>query len=249
MYNVAGICYLNTIPFLYGIQNSAVSSEVKISLDTPARCAQKLISGEADIGLLPVAALPQVEKASIVTNYCIGATGEVKSVLLVANAPLENIRTIRLDYQSRTSVLLAQILAYHHWKLNVNFVFAENDDQLFHLKKQEAAVIIGDRALKYSSRFLYHYDFATEWKNFTGLPFVFACWVITRPLPADFLDSFNRALYHGVNHLEEVAAEQQPLFPGINVLSYLKENISFEFSDDKREGMNLFLKYITHYTD
>jgi chorismate dehydratase len=248
MFRISGISYLNTAPFLYGIRNSDIITQIDLTLDTPAQCAHKLLNGEADMGIVPVAVIPQIKKSYIVTDYCIGADNEVKSVLMVSNSSLDKIKTVYLDYQSRTSVLLAQILAYHHWKINVNFIFAESDSQLLNISDNQASVIIGDRALKHSGSFKYKYDFAVEWRKFTGLPFVFACWVANRKMPDDFIVSFNKALKYGIDHLEEAAVQQQHAFPEINVLSYFKENISFALDDPKREGMNLFLKYITQYT-
>src|SRR5690554_3760016 len=113
---ISAVSYTNTLPFLYGLQHSSVVGEISLSLDVPSTCAHKLIHGEADLGIVPVAALPAVPNAEIVSDYCLGATGAVNSVFIYSEKPVEAIRSLRLDGQSRTSNALARILLHHYWK-------------------------------------------------------------------------------------------------------------------------------------
>ena len=91
---VSAVSYLNTTPFLYGIANSEVKNLIDISLDIPSDCAKKLLSGEVDLGLVPIAVLPLLKEYHIVTDYCIGAQGNVDSVALYSDVPLSEISTI-----------------------------------------------------------------------------------------------------------------------------------------------------------
>ena len=106
MIKVSCVSYLNSQPFIYGLKNNSIINEIELSLDVPSVCAEKILSGKADIGLIPVAVIPQLKESHIISDYCIGADGKVETVLLLSDVPLEKIKSILLDYQSRTSVLL-----------------------------------------------------------------------------------------------------------------------------------------------
>ncbi|HNF48735.1 MAG TPA: hypothetical protein PLF48_05095, partial [Chitinophagales bacterium] len=110
MYKLSAVSYLNTKPFLYGLEHAAIADETEISLDPPAVTAEKLIHNEVDIALIPVAVLPLLKQPKIISPFCIGSNGKVATVCLFSDVPLEEIETILLDYQSRTSVQLVQIL-------------------------------------------------------------------------------------------------------------------------------------------
>src|SRR5438067_2507499 len=100
---VSVVNYLNSKPFVYGLQNSFVINEIELHLDVPSLCADKLINNEVDIGLIPVIAIPKIPGANIISPYCIAAEGEVGSVLLVSKCPVEKIETVLTDPQSRVS--------------------------------------------------------------------------------------------------------------------------------------------------
>jgi chorismate dehydratase len=105
-HSISIVNYYNTTPFLYGINHSDFKSEIKLELDIPSVCAQKLKNKQVDIGLVPVAILPELESYHIITDYCIGAVGKVDSVKLFSEKPLEELTHILLDYQSKTFNLL-----------------------------------------------------------------------------------------------------------------------------------------------
>ncbi|NQX96939.1 MAG: hypothetical protein HRT73_03545 [Flavobacteriales bacterium] len=94
---VSAVSYLNTLPFIYGINNSEVMEGIDLSLDIPSDCAKKLLSGEVDLGLVPIAILPQLKEYHIISDYCIGAEGKVDSVALYSDVPLNEIEYIYLD--------------------------------------------------------------------------------------------------------------------------------------------------------
>ena len=98
---VSAVSYLNTLPFLNGINNSKVVDLMNLSLDIPSDCAMKLLNEEVDLGLVPIAILPQLKDYHIVSDYCIGAEGDVDSVALFSDVPLNEIENVYLDYQSK----------------------------------------------------------------------------------------------------------------------------------------------------
>ena len=104
---ISAVKYANTYPFIFGLKESGLDKRVILETDHPADCAAKLISGKVDIGLVPVAALPLIKEYHIISDYCIGTNGLVRTVLLLSNCPFEEIATIYLDYRSLSSVTLS----------------------------------------------------------------------------------------------------------------------------------------------
>ena len=200
-----------------------------------------LLNDEIDVGLIPVAVIPQMKQHFIVTDYCIGAEGEVASVALFSEVPMEQIEKVVLDYQSKTSVSLAKILLKEYWKKNVVFEDAK-EDFIDHINGTTAAVVIGDRALQLTHHSKYVYDLGLAWKSFTGMPFVFAAWIANKPLDDAFLDAFNRANAYGIKHMEEVLAEVS--FADYDLKKYYTKNISYELTDLKREALQNFISML-----
>jgi chorismate dehydratase len=239
------VSYFNTLPFQYGLKHSHIMEKIELQEDMPSICAQKLKFGQVDIGLVPVALLPELDHYRIITGFCIGANGKVDSVKLYSEVPLEEIKTIALDYQSRSSVTLARVLAKFSWKKNVEFTEAKPgfEEQV---KGASAAVVIGDRTFKLNGKFKFEYDLAEEWKKFTGLPFVFAAWVSTsEAVNAAFENELNSALQWGILHTEEALNNSSIEFPAnFDPRDYLQNKISYPFDAKKMEALKLFLKYM-----
>jgi chorismate dehydratase len=241
---VSAVSYLNTTPFLYGIDNSEVKNLIDISLDIPSDCAEKLLSGEVDLGLVPIAVLPLLKEYHIITDYCIGAYGNVDSVALYSDVPLNEISTIYLDYQSRTSVNLVKVLAQEYWNISPVWLAASEGYET-KIKGSAAGVIIGDRTFFLEKKFNYKYDLSGEWLKYSGLPFVFACWVSNVKLPQSFIRQFNKSLKLGINNIDAVIAKYEGENMTKEALSnYLKSSISYSLDDEKRVAINRFLGLI-----
>lgn len=238
---VGAVSYLNTKPLLYGIEYSNIQHEIELSLEYPSLLAKQLKEGNIDIALMPVAAMKDIEDARIVGNYGIAADGEVASVCIFSQVPMEEITHVYLDYQSRTSVKLAELLLKHHWKKDV-ILLPATENYIEYINGNKAGVIIGDRALKQLTNFNYVYDLATAWKDFTGLPFVFAAWIAKKELPQDFIAEFNEANKSGLNHIDEIVA-QNP-FPYFDLKKYYTHYIHYILSEEKKAGLNRFLAMI-----
>ena len=239
---ISAVTYLNTKPFVYGIENSGYLKNYRLELDIPSVCAAKLRNDEADIGLVPVAVIPGFKEYRILTDYCIGAVGAVRSVMLFGDVGMGQIKKVYLDYHSETSVLLARILAARYWKINPEWLQGKQGFEK-NIVGTTAGVVIGDRALNLCGKFQYSYDLAEEWYRFTSLPFVFACWVANKPLPGDFIDAFAKAIEFGVKHKEEAVTTLGLISKGLSAKDYVNNCISYELDAQKQNGMELFLKY------
>jgi chorismate dehydratase len=242
---VSAVLYLNSAPFIFGLNNSPVKDEIELSLDIPSTCAEKLINGSVDIGLIPVAAILELKESHIISDYCIGAVGQVNSVMLVSEFPLQQIKTILLDYQSRTSSLLIQILSKNHWHIHPDFKNATEGYEK-NIKENVAGLIIGDRALIMKKNFKYAFDLSEAWFEMTSLPFVFACWVANKKLENSFIKRFNFALKYGIDRIDKVIAQAgKDEIPNTVKQQYLNKNMSYFLDDKKNEGMNLFFDYVS----
>jgi chorismate dehydratase len=239
MIRISAVSYLNTKPFIYGIYRSAVGDSIDLSLDIPSRCAEKLRTGEADLVLTPVAIIPELPEAHLVSEFCIGSTGTVKTVCIYSERPLHEIKRIYLDFHSRTSVMLSQVLCAQYWNIQPTFIPAtEGYEQ--NIKGTDAGLVIGDRTIGLDQKFPYVYDLGEAWTAWTGLPFVFAAWVSAKPLPTDFIADFNMALQNGLDHLPELI-KILPTIPGFSLEDYFRNNISYHLDDAKWKGLNRFL--------
>jgi len=237
---VAAVSYLNTKPLLNGIRQHEVFKKMELMEGYPATIAQLLIDGEVDLALVPVAAIPQMEEHHIVTDYCIGCDGPVASVCIFSDVPVWEIEKVYLDYQSRTSVRLAQLLLTEYWKREIVYIDATAEDYRKNINGTTAGVVIGDRALEQRLVSKYSYDLGEAWKQYTGLPFVFAAWVANKELPHGFLEKFNAANAWGVAHIQEVISKNNYVF--YNLKEYYAKNISFMLDYHKWQGLKLFLK-------
>jgi chorismate dehydratase len=236
---IGAVSYLNTLPLLHGFRNHRIMDRAILTTDYPARVAEALMQGTIDIGLVPVAVIPRLRDPRIISDFCIGCNGPVASVAIFGDRPIGELRTIWMDYQSRTSAALARILLRDHWGLSPEICDANDEGYLDRIGGDVGALVIGDRALRQTGRTAYAYDLGQAWKDFTGLPFVFATWVANKPIDPDFIRDFNDANALGLEDLEAVVRGQPD--PPCDLARYYTENIRYRFDDEKREGLRRFL--------
>ena len=240
-WRIGAVSYLNTRPLLLGMEQSPFKERIDLVKSYPAQIAQDLLDDSIDIGLVPVAIMPLLKNPQIVSKYVIGTEGEVASVALFSQVPMDQIEKVYLDYQSRTSVALAKILFKRHWNKEVEFLIA-TEGYINKISGTTAGIIIGDRALGSLNRFEHIYDLGLAWKAYTGLPFVFAAWVANKPIPAEFMDAFDVANGYGLKHLDEVIALIPTSEQVYDLHKYYTENISYELTPEKRAGLERFLE-------
>ena len=240
-WRIGAVSYLNTRPLLLGLAQEGFKNRIDLVKSYPAKIAQDLLSGQIDIGLVPVAIIPQLTHPHIISNYVIGTNGAVASVALFSQVPIDEIKSIYLDYQSRTSVQLLKILLAQFWKKEVEFL-AATEGYIDQISGTTAGLIIGDRALDNLNKFPYMYDLGLAWKQHTGLPFVFAAWVANQPIPAEFMAAFDAANGYGVAHLEEVISLIPANEQVYDLHKYYTENISYVYDEEMKQGLERFLE-------
>ena len=242
MITVSAVSYLNTLPFIYGLQQSRLIETIDLQLDYPSSCAVKLMNGEVDLALVPIVVIPNLNNAHVISDFCIGANGAVQTVCLYSEVPINQIESIILDYQSKTSVALLKILLKEYWNLNPEL---KNSQVGFEhrIRGKRAALVIGDRAFALNKRYTYIYDLAAIWKEMTNLPFVFAAWIANKRLPQDFIIEFNNSLKDGLDNIDQsLEQHRESHFLCQDPKYYLSNNISYFLDDKKLKAMDLFLK-------
>lgn len=235
---VGAVSYLNTKPLIYGFEKGIMKDRIELIFDYPSKNAAALLNDEIDIGLVPVAILPEMNNYYIIGDYCIGSEDAVASVCLFSEVPIEQIKTVLLDYQSRTSVKLAQILMKEFWKIdpvlkNATINFQEE------ISGTTAAIVIGDRALEQRKISTYQYDLGLAWKQYTGLPFVFAAWISNKPLDKEFVIEFDKANNLGLQNIEEIVRLNP--YSTFSLKDYYTKHISYNLTQEKRLGLQTFL--------
>ena len=228
---------------MYGLMHEGMPEKLEMSLDIPSVCADKLLRDEVDFALVPVAVLPLLDNPHIISDYCIGTVGAVKTVGIYSDVPIEKIEKLYLDFHSRTSVRLARILLEEYWQVAPEFLSAE-EGFLHQISGTTAAVVIGDRTIGLESRYAYSYDLGEYWQKLTGLPFVFAAWVSNKELPLDFIAQLNSAFDYGIHRIPELMYILPSPSPDFDLEEYFTKYISYDLDAEKRAGLRLFLNKI-----
>ncbi len=236
---IAAVSYLNTIPFIYGIRHAG-NIDAELLLAPPAQCTAHYEAGEADIALVPAAAVPRLKSAEIITDYCLGAVGPVRSVILFSTVPVGQVQRIFLDPHSQTSVQLTGYLALHHWGINPAWYTLDDYDQVDHAQPGDAFLLIGDKVFDREGCLPYAYDLAEEWQAATDHPFAFALWVARKGTPYEVIEQLEHALTFGVEHIYEAIVEAGFDRKPYDAYDYLTRNIDFLFDNQKRHALQTF---------
>src|SRR5215471_3528427 len=201
---ISAISFLNTAPLMWDFDRTEVGREYEISYTIPSLCAEALRAGAADIGLIPAVTYLSIPNLAILPGVAIAAQDYVRSILLVSRKPLEDVRTVAADTSSRTSVVLCDLLLRRWFPArrdgNRKREFTRHEPELEPmLASHDAALLIGDSALRVDTTRYAVFDLAHEWRAMTGKPFCFAFWAVrweaARPsMTGHFVDSRNHGL-------------------------------------------------------
>ena len=258
---IAAIGFLNPAPLMWDFEHRPLCDEFsrryRVDRMTPSECAARLASGQADIGLIPTAALAALPQLHILPGCTIASKGRVRSLLLVHRASRlpSDLRSVAADTASLTTIAYARILFHKSGNSTIRFLpLAADLDSM--LERADAAILIGDPALlALEERFnreertgeeLVYRDLAAEWNLLTGLPFVSAVWAIawSGPLDESIAEDFILSRDHGLANIDALAAEwaaRLPI-PESTIRSYLTANIHYVLDEECIEGMRGFFR-------
>jgi chorismate dehydratase len=231
--------YVNAWPLTWGLLRRAVEG-VEALTDIPSACADRLARGEVEAGLVPSVEAARIPGIRIVRGVGIASRERVRSVILVSRRPLEAAKTVALDVASRSSAAMARILFHDLLGVKPQFHAAAPDlDQM--LSHHDAALLIGDPALRADLSGLHVLDLADGWRRLTGLPFVFAVWAVRPSVPPEpFLWSREYARTHASEILDAAAARTGM---AREVLAeYLDGNLHHDLAEEDEKGLAEFYR-------
>ena len=241
---IAASSYLNTAPLIWSFILGSQRDAVELFTDTaPARCAEMLARDEADAALVPVIEYQRIPGIAIIPDVCVGSRSAVRSVVLVTRRNnLKKVERVALDDSSRTSAALVKIIFREFLGFEPEWQ-TSNPDLKSMLMQADAALIIGDPAMKIPREQFRVFDLATLWHEFTGFGFVFAMWMARKESieKIRFVD-FAAARDEGLAHLDEISAEYKPQL-GLSdddIKTYLTGNIAFRMDEEMEKGLRLY---------
>jgi len=243
---IAASSYLNTAPLIWSFLHGSQRDAVELFTDTaPARCAEMLERGEVDAALVPVIEYQRMPEVLLVPDVCVGSKSAVRSVVLVTRRNnLKKVERVALDESSRTSVALVQIIFREFLGFEPEWISAAPDLKSM-LMAADAALIIGDPAMKIPRDQFRVFDLATLWHEFTGCGFVFAMWMV-RNDSAEKVRAidFAAARDEGLAHVDDIAGNET--LGGLSrteIRTYLTENIAFRVDEEMGEGLKLYFEF------
>ncbi|MDJ0464431.1 menaquinone biosynthesis protein [Streptomyces sp. H27-C3] len=254
---VGHIQFLNCVPLYWGLARTGALLDFELTKDTPERLSEQLVRGDLDIGPVTlVEFLRGADQLVAFPDLAVGCDGPVMSCVIVSKLPLEQLDRARvaLGSTSRTSVRLAQLLLAEQYGVQPDYYTCPPDLGVM-MQEADAAVLIGDAALRASLHDaprlgLQVHDLGKMWKDWTGLPFVFAVWaarkdylerepVIVKKVHEAFLASRDVSL-------EEVAkvAEQAARWEVFDaeLLERYFTTLDFRFGPDQLKGVQEFAR-------
>lgn len=236
--------YLNSRPLAWDFLSGALSDRYEAVYEPPARVADRLAAGRIDIGLIPSIEYQRIPDLLAIPGCCVASGSAVRSVLLVSNVPYDEIRRLALDENSRTSATLVRILLKELYGAEPETAPARPDLEAM-LATSDAALIIGDPALRLSLERGRVLDLAAAWRELTGLPFVFAFWAIRAAAVRPGLEAdFNASTERGRRNLGVLAHEagRELDLPEEFLLDYLRNNLSFTLGEPEMAGLAEFYR-------
>jgi chorismate dehydratase len=264
MLRVAAINFLNPAPLMWDFEHPPLAQQLAqrytLHYTQPALCADELLAGRADLGLIPIAAL--TPNLAIVPGCTIASLNKVRSIQLIVKSPhtLSTVKTIAADTASRSSLAYAEILFRKFLRTHPIFIPAVANP-IAMLQQADAAILIGDPALlALESRELIEatvgpcewFDLAHEWNARTNLPWVAAVWAV-RPdsiakasLSAeDLIEDLETSRNHGLLNIEPLVEEWTPriALPPEIIRHYLTNNIHYVLNNDCIAAIKLFRQY------
>jgi chorismate dehydratase len=243
MLRISLVHYLNAAPLGWAFLYGPLQGEFDVIPSSPARCAEQLANGEVDLGIIPSIEYQRIPGLKIVPGIAIGSGERVRSVLLIRPRKCQEIRSVALDTNSRTSVALLKILLEERMGLRPHFV-AHSPDPAAMLASCDAALVIGDAALQIPLSDYDVLDLAEAWVNWQNRPFVFAVWACrdSAELPADLVEKLQAAKLWGCSRKREIAEcfAGRLNLPASFLEEYLHRNVDYDLTARHIEGLEMF---------
>ena len=244
--------FLNGYPLYYGLEKGAGWGCFQLVHGVPTKLNRLLLAGELDIS--PISSIEYAANSGellLFPRISITADGAVDSIQLITKRPIGELRSVALTGQSATSVVLLKILLAQKYGLEPEYSELTGDVETA-LSANDAVLLIGDQALEAVFRGGWEqcYDLGVEWKEFTGLPMVFALWAVRRDFFSQRTDETievqDRLLYsvdYCRGHWDEVVEAASRFYPfGPELLRAYFAKLRYDFTDAYRRGLEEFYR-------
>jgi chorismate dehydratase len=249
---IACVEYLNTVPLIEGLEKLG---GVELQRAAPSRIVDLLTGGRADIGLVSlIDAARSPTPLTLLAAGMIGCDGPTMTVRIFAKAPLDQIRRLRADTDSHTSVALASLLLKRLHGIDVEIIdYDAREDAALGEDGQpaDATLLIGDKVVTQAPScddFPHQLDLGDAWKQLTGLPFVYAVWMCRAgdeddPAIQAAAAALDRARRHNALRMGWIVSRraEELRWPRDLAERYLGELLRFEVGPREREAAQLFL--------
>jgi len=264
--------FLNAAPLAWGLTDGPLADRYNLSFALPARCAEALRQGDADLAIIPAIEYQRIDNLALLPGMSVAAKAEVRSILVVSKRPIQRVQRIALDTSSRSSAALVRVLCRSHWKIQPEFVEMEPDASAM-LASADAGLVIGDPALRIAVKMdtlatrqsngeqccegdpkdmpvpgfdtLYVYDIGFQWREMTGVPCVLAVWAGRKDaITLQVIADLQASLAFGLEHLSDIAegASFKLELPAPALEKYLRENLNYSLDSANLAGLQ-------HYYD
>lgn len=233
---VGCVRYLNARPLIDGWPGHVV-------FDHPAVLSQQLAEGELDLALVSSFEFLRNPIYQIVDHVAIGAAGAVYSVFVACQGDPGALRSIAVDPASLTSVNLLRILLARKGLASVELVPPPGDGSTLP-SPGRGRLLIGDQALAFREekpKRVSFWDLGEEWTSQTGLPFIFALWLIRPEVSnaAEVAEELRELRDRNAGRLGEIALGQTILSAGL-CEKYLAHHLRYSFGPREKEGLRAF---------
>lgn len=257
---VGHIDFLNSLPLLWGLARTGRLLDMDLTKDTPDSLSDALSAGRLDIG--PISLMEFLKNADdlvVLPDIAIGSDGPVMSCLIISQVPLSELdgAPVALGSTSRTSVRLAELLLDDLVGVQPEYFVCPPDLDTM-MRRAPAAVVIGDTALRAALHDaprldLQVHDLGQMWRDWTGLPFVFALIAarrefverepdLVRRVHADFLAARDLAFVE-LDQVCEQAAKWEA-FDAATLWRYYTEALDFTFGERQLAGITEFARRV-----
>lgn len=241
---VSIVSYTNSLVYVHGIEQKLDQSKFTFKKEDPRSCFESFNKKEADIALVPLASFLKAKNFKIIEPYCIAANKTIRTVSLLSNSALEDIKKVYLDSHSLTSINLFKILSKKYFKKDFDFIHCKKDFDFNAIAKEEAVVAIGDKVFDLESNFSLNIDLAEAWHKYTGKPFTFAVFIAREDLKPEIIDEFTSALKYGVNSVNKIASSLTK-----DKAEYITNLVKYELNDDLKSSINNYLSELKELDD
>jgi chorismate dehydratase len=233
MLRVGKVRYLNTVPLFYRLEG------FEIVEGHPTELVKRLRSGDIDAGIVSsVEYFFNPEDYFVLPDLSISSAGKVCSVLLLSDKPVENLRRVKITSSSLTS----RYLLYYLFKEIYRIDFEEVSFGA------EAELLIGDEALDLRSSYSYVYDLGEEWFKHTGLPFVYALFLVRREAPREAVHKLYSKVRMSIDAFFKDLEKGKAELPDSFLKEYLSSCIDYGLSEAHLESLRRFFSFMEKET-